>query len=622
MLALVTPMQPARPVRSVITPDGVIAARTQPWPNHPAPGEAPEALTADDPTMNGVKSTPAERWLARLSFVLAGLAIVILLVFAGRKSLAMVAVGLAAAVVSLAAGYFFLSRRGIWRWLSFTVFVLTPIAVIVVYAFRDLLWIALLSAAVWLLAGMTARLALAGSQADWRMPEHPARPPARQPYLIMNPKSGGGKVEKFDLKRKAEELGADVFLIGAAEPVDVAKAAREAVEAGADLLGVAGGDGTQALVAGIAAEHGIPFVVISAGTRNHFALDLGLDREDPSACLDALSDGVELRVDLGMINGQTFVNNASFGAYAEVVETPAYRGDKLNTTLNTLPDLLQGHRGARLRAQADGTTIKAPQALLVSNNPSEPGISRGWRRARLDRGILGVVGVTVASARQAAGLLRGRHATGLSVLTTKKLEISADVPQIPVGIDGESILMSTPVICTVCLGALRVWVPRDRPGSPGAEAAEGLGHAAAPRGLFGNGAEVAALIGGSDMAKKEKDERDPDDAESRVSSSAAGGEAGAGPHPKMKRKEYERQMRILHGELVAMQEWVKDSGAKVCVVFEGRDTAGKGGTIKRITERVSPRVFGSWPCPPRPNGKRRRCTSSGTSSTSRRPARW
>jgi diacylglycerol kinase family enzyme len=417
--------------------------------------------------MNGVKSTPAERWLARLSFVLAGLAIVILLVFAGRKSLAMVAVGLAAAVVSLAAGYLFLSRRGIWRWLSFTVFVLTPIAVIVVYAFRDLLWIALLSAAVWLLAGMTARLALAGSQPDWRMPEHPAQPPVRYPYLIMNPKSGGGKVEKFDLKRKAEERGAEVFLIGGAEPVDVAKAAREAVEAGADLLGVAGGDGTQALVAGIAAEHGIPFVVISAGTRNHFALDLGLDREDPSACLDALSDGVELRVDLGMINGQTFVNNASFGAYAEVVETPAYRGDKLNTTLNTLPDLLQGHRGARLRAQADGTTITAPQALLVSNNPYGTGDIAGLgRRARLDRGILGVVGVTVASARQAAGLLRGRHATGLSVLTTKKLEISADVPQIPVGIDGESILMSTPVTCTVSPGALRVWVPRDRPGVP------------------------------------------------------------------------------------------------------------------------------------------------------------
>jgi hypothetical protein len=267
------------------------------------------------------QGTRSQRWLARLSFVLAGLAIVSLVVVAGLNSLAMLALGLAAAVVSLASAYFFLSRRGLGRWLSLTVFIVVPIAVILVYAFRDLLWIAVVSAVVWLLGSMTARLALAGNQADWRMPERPAQPPARHPYLIMNPKSGGGKVEKFDLKRKAEELGAEVFLIGGPEPVDVAKVARQAVDRCADLLGVAGGDGTQALVAGIAAEHGIPFVVISAGTRNHFALDLGLDREDPSACLNALSDGVELQVDLGVINGQTFVNNASFGAYAEVVET-------------------------------------------------------------------------------------------------------------------------------------------------------------------------------------------------------------------------------------------------------------------------------------------------------------
>jgi polyphosphate kinase 2 len=92
------------------------------------------------------------------------------------------------------------------------------------------------------------------------------------------------------------------------------------------------------------------------------------------------------------------------------------------------------------------------------------------------------------------------------------------------------------------------------------------------------------------MAKK-KNRHNQDDAKARASSSAAVEEAETGPPPKMKRKEYERQMRILHGELVAMQEWVKDSGAKICIVFEGRDTAGKGGTIKRITERVSPRVF-------------------------------
>ncbi|MCU7725961.1 polyphosphate kinase 2 [Actinoplanes sp. KI2] len=65
----------------------------------------------------------------------------------------------------------------------------------------------------------------------------------------------------------------------------------------------------------------------------------------------------------------------------------------------------------------------------------------------------------------------------------------------------------------------------------------------------------------------------------------------AQPLPRMKTKEYEHELRRLHGELVAMQEWVKGAGAKVCVLFEGRDTAGKGGTIKAITERVSPRTF-------------------------------
>ena len=283
----------------------------------------------------------------------------------------------------------------------------------------------------------------------------------------MNPWSGGGKVAKFDLKRKAEDLGAEVFLIGGSEPVDVAEVARAAVASGADLLGVAGGDGTQARVAGVAAEYSLPFVVISAGTRNHFALDLGLDREDPSACLGALTDGVELLVDLGMINGRVFVNNASFGAYAEVVETPAYRDDKLNTTLNLLPDLLQGHRGARLAARADDTEIDAPQALLVANNPYGTGDIAGLgRRARLDRGTLGVIGVKVSNALQAVNLLRGKQADELTVLTTKKIEITADVPEVPVGIDGESVSVPVPVTCTVRARALRVWVPRDRPGIP------------------------------------------------------------------------------------------------------------------------------------------------------------
>jgi diacylglycerol kinase family enzyme len=406
-------------------------------------------------------------WLARLSLLFAALAVVIVIVDAGLKGIAILAVGLVGAVVSVTTAYLFLSRRGVVRWVSFGLFVLAPIVVLVVFAFTGLLLAAVLSAVAWILATVTARLALAGDAADWRMPEHPAQPPAAHPFLIMNPRSGGGKVGRFDLKRKAEDLGAEVFLMDGNEPVDVAAVANDAVARGADLLGVAGGDGTQALVAGIAARHGLPFVVITAGTRNHFALDLGLDRDDPAACLAALSDGVELRIDLGEIGGHTFVNNASFGAYAEVVESPAYRDDKLATTLDLLPDLLQGHRGARFTARADGTELDAPQAVLVANNPYGGGDVAGLgRRFRLDRGVLGVIGVTVSSAGQAAGLLRGRHATGLVVLTTKRIEISADAPEIPVGIDGEAVTLPAPVVCTIHPGVLRVWVPRDRPGVP------------------------------------------------------------------------------------------------------------------------------------------------------------
>ncbi len=404
-------------------------------------------------------------WLARAVFLLAAGAVVILVLFAGLRSIGMLAVGLASAAVSLAAAFWFLARRGLRRWVSLVVLVLSPIAALVTFALAGLLWVAAVSAAAWALAGLTARAALAPDPADWRMPEHPAEPRAAHPFVIMNPRSGGGKVGQFGLRDKAEHMGADVYLIGG--PVNVADIARRAVARGADLLGVAGGDGTQALVADVAAEAGIPFVVISAGTRNHFALDLGLDREDPAAGLSALEDGVDLFVDLGCVGGRTFVNNASFGAYAEVVQSPAYRDDKIGATLSQLPELLTGKAGSTLRVQADGSRIDGPQAVLVANNPYGTGDLAGLsRRARLDSGRLELVGVSVGSARQAAGLLRGGHSTGVSTHLVSEVVVDADADQIPVGIDGEAVLMPTPVHCTIRPGALRVRVPRDRPGVP------------------------------------------------------------------------------------------------------------------------------------------------------------
>jgi diacylglycerol kinase family enzyme len=416
-----------------------------------------------DATVPGRRLRP---WLARLSFALAFVAIAVVVAIAEWKSLVLFAIGLPAAAVSLTAAFFVLSRRGVLRWLALAVFAAMPVAVLVIYAFANVLWAAAVSAGAWLLAVVTGRAALAEVKTGWRMPEFAAAP-ARHPFLIMNPRSGGGKVGQFDLQRKAEALGAEVFLMEGPGLVDVAAVARQAVADGADLLGVAGGDGTQALVAGVAAEHGIPFLVITAGTRNHFALDLGLDREDPVACLSALSDGVDLRVDLGVISGLTFVNNVSFGAYAEIVQTPAYRDDKLRTTLDTLPDLLQGQRGTRFSAVADGETIDGPQALLVGSNPYETDDIAGLgRRARLDCGVLGVVAIMVDSARQAVSLLRGKNSTGLRVLTAHSVVVTSSADRIPVGVDGESVWLPTPVRCTVRPGALRVRVPKDRPGVP------------------------------------------------------------------------------------------------------------------------------------------------------------
>ena len=406
------------------------------------------------------------RWLARASFALMLAAVVLVLAVAGWRSLSLVAFAAVGVCAVLAGGYWFLANRGVLRWVALVLVVAAPVVILVAFAWHHLVWVAVVAVALMVAAAGTARAALGTDGQEAAMPAVPAARP-RRPFLIMNPRSGGGKVTRFGLQDKAEELGAEVALLQGPGTVDVAALARKAVADGADLLGVAGGDGTQALVAGIAAEHGLPFLVISAGTRNHFALDLGLDREDPARCLDALTDGEELRVDLGIIAGRTFVNNASFGAYAEVVRSPAYRDDKRGTTLQMLPDLLNGHQGARLSAEAAGTRIEEPQALLVSNGPYEMGDVAGLgRRARLDVGTLGVVAVRVQGARQAAGLVRRGHGTGLTTLTADEVTVDADAPQIPVGIDGETVMLPAPVRCTIQPRALRVVVPRQRPGVP------------------------------------------------------------------------------------------------------------------------------------------------------------
>jgi diacylglycerol kinase family enzyme len=413
------------------------------------------------------RASVAQRWLARLGLVAAAAAVLVPLAAIGFKaSLAVAVTGVVGLALTAAGIWWALTHKGLVRWLAVALAVLAPLVVLILYTSRDLLWVLLVALALLAGAVVAGRAALGREAVPEKMGEHEVPPPSR-PYLIMNPRSGGGKVTRFGLKDKAEALGATVALLEGPGMVDVAALARAAVANGADLLGVAGGDGTQALVAGIAAEHNLPLLVISAGTRNHFALDLGLDREDPSRCLDALTDGVELRIDLGVIGGRPFVNNASFGAYAAIVQSPAYRDDKRHTTTELLPDLLVGHRGSRLVARAGNVTVEGPQAVLVSNNVYGTDDLAGLgRRARLDRGTLGMLAVTVNSAVQAAGLLRGQSARGLTRLAAAEVVVDADTAQIPVGVDGEALQLDTPVRCVVQPAALRVRVPRDRPGVP------------------------------------------------------------------------------------------------------------------------------------------------------------
>ena len=411
---------------------------------------------------NGTTPAARWRWAARGAFVVALVAVALPVLLAGLRSLVLLVVGVAGALIAAAGAWWAVSRRGARRGVGVIVAVISLLGVAVIYAAARFLLIAILSAALLVLARLLAGATLRACSAP--VVEHETAPPT-DPFIIMNPRSGGGKVVRFDLVARAEALGARVALLDQGHTVDVVALARDAAAHGADLLGVAGGDGTQALVAGVAADHGIPFLVISAGTRNHFALDLGLDRDDPSRCLDALTDGVELRVDLATINGRPFVNNASFGAYAELVRRPEYREDKAHTTLNMLPELLVGHSGPRLTGRAGDRVFVEPQALLVSNNPygtEDPaGLSR---RDRLDRGVLGVVSVRVDNAAQATRLLSRSPNDVVAVTTAMSVTVTADAAEIPVGVDGEAIVARTPVQCGIRPAALRVRVPRHRPG--------------------------------------------------------------------------------------------------------------------------------------------------------------
>ncbi len=284
--------------------------------------------------------------------------------------------------------------------------------------------------------------------------------PPRHPVLFYNPKSGGGKAERFHLAREARARGVKPIELHFSD--DLAALVRAEIDDGADAVGVAGGDGTQAIVATVAAERGLPYVCVPAGTRNHFALDLGVDRNDVVGALDAFTNGCERLVDLAEVNGRVFVNNVSLGIYAEAVQTTGYRDAKLRTIADTVPMAIgPGEQPLDLQwTDADGQDHSTAAIVLVSNGAYRLGRLLGsGTRPRLDAGVLGI---TVASQ---GGAERRRPIVEWSATT---FEVRSAGP-IAAGIDGEAATLHPPLKFETRPQALRVLIAPQHPGvSPSA----------------------------------------------------------------------------------------------------------------------------------------------------------
>jgi diacylglycerol kinase family enzyme len=378
---------------------------------------------------------------------------------------ALVAVVLLA--VAAAAGWQAVRHRGSIRHVLLAGVALLFVATVVVLATGDRFGVGLLAVALFLLSVAAGRRALAVHVALAG-----AEPPTRA-IVVWNPRSGGGKAVSNNLADEARTRGIEPIELKPGD--DLEELVRQAVAGGADALAAAGGDGTQALVASIAAEHDLPFACIPAGTRNHFALDLGVDRDDVVGALDAFVAGGERRVDLAEVNGRVFVNNVSLGLYAEAVQRDGYRDAKLRTILDTAPDVLGAGRDgptSELTWQgADGVAHQSAAVILVSNNPYRLGSAIGaGTRPRLDGGELGIAALQAPNGQLSAGG-PGRRWQQWSAA---EFEVSSSQP-VPVGVDGEALVLDPPLRFTSRPAVLRVRIAPQHPGaSPSAALPDGL----------------------------------------------------------------------------------------------------------------------------------------------------
>ena len=439
--------------------------------SRPSGADAPPARAA---------GAPLRLRLAAVAALLAPLAAVAVAVVALIGDAAVAAAAVALIVAGSASLWLALTRRGARRVLGFAgaALAFAGLVVLVALNWQGIVVLVALLALVSLF-GLAASYAL-GRTGEEAMGSGVAGAvevgPAQSPVLIINLKSGGGKAERFDLVGEAQRRGIEPVVLRPGD--DLLELAEDAVARGARVIGMAGGDGSQALVATVAARLGVAHVCIPAGTRNHFALDLGLDRDDVVGALDAFGEGVERRIDLARVNERVFVNNASLGVYAKVVQSDAYRDAKLDTWSRMLPDLL-GPGAAPIDlefALPDGSSCRDAPLVLVSNNPYQLAhLAGAGTRERIDTGQLGVVIARVRSAGDVSRLVAlelagqaGRFA-GITSWSADAFEVRSGEP-VEVGLDGEALVLEPPLRFVSMPGALRVRLPRSAGLAPAARA--------------------------------------------------------------------------------------------------------------------------------------------------------
>ncbi len=328
-------------------------------------------MSAPDTPRRPSARQQAAAWVALVA-VLGVIAFLVLQAVRRWDVLVVTVLSLALLVV---AAWFALSRRGRPRVAALVVGVVSLVVFAVVILASESIRVLVVGLVLAALAVGAARLALLpptpGPSHDDAPGPIPGAPRPAHPVLLMNLRSGGGKAERFDLVGQCLRRGIEPVVLTPGS--DLLELAQDAVRRGADLIGMAGGDGSQALVASVASRHGVPFVVIPAGTRNHFALDLGIDREDVVGALEAYEDGVDRVIDLAEVNGRVFVNNASLGVYAKIVQAAEYRDAKVQTAASMLPDLIGPD------ADAARPPVRPPVAGTRPRRPAGPGLQQPVR---------------------------------------------------------------------------------------------------------------------------------------------------------------------------------------------------------------------------------------------------